>query len=284
MLAVAAAILLGSAAALIAAATLGMFTFLGAVLIVLGSATLTALATWAGEYIRRIDAEEALKAQEARRGLADTGWLLDGFDPRSIRRKVRTIVITFAVTLLISLGVTAILGYFGDDGDADRVPAVLAMAVNPFVAGGFVCAFTVFTLSRRFGRLTGGNTRLQSRVARAVLRPHKELSEPLTPVEMTTAAQYATLQVVYLPFESALVAFVITGVTIQQVSSLIDPNAAFPVFSIVFVILLPVMLVVLLFKTRTRLNRARQFRDARLEASRSEGSYEQTKPTGDGAP
>ncbi|KQS18012.1 hypothetical protein [Frigoribacterium sp. Leaf186] len=221
------------------------------IVFVAGGVVLTVAALVTGPAIRRRDSGARHEA---------SAWV--PVTRREIVRKVVTVAVVFASTLVVGLVAAVTVFTTVDDlRGATAEGVVLAVALALF-AGGVACIVVTLPLNRLLREGTGDDPVLMRKAGKVVLR-RKELD--LDPHEQTIAARYAQIMAVTLPFQLAYFVMLYLGLGIQQVRSLTDRADPFAPFLLA---LLVVVLVVVLPLTLVRLARARRY--AREHASDAE--------------
>ena len=177
-------------------------------------------------------------------------------DASIVRRKIRTIVITFVAALVVFFALfTLVFAQFGDKGDGVASTALFAFEFAA-IAGAFAAIIVSIPLARDLRGAGNRDITLTRKVAKVVLRGKKiELNE----VEETAAARYAAAASVYFPFMLTYLVLLYLGIGSGLVKTIADGTSDTSMITVVELVFLAVVLVVFFPMQIVRTRRARQY-------------------------
>jgi MFS family permease len=217
-------------------------------------------ASWIlGQRVRAdLDERERVRAGSGMPASPDLGWT-----PETIRRKVRTIIVTFLIALVASTALTVVLGVTGDRDPGEAWAIVIQLS---FTAAAMACATVVFPVSFASAPITRG---LEMTDRRAINRRISGRADELAPDLEWRAARLAAVTRVSQPFIAAQGLLIFVGVAV--------PTIVRGTYETWLLVLYAALGVVLLAMTPmiVRQQRAlRRFSDATRELARSAGPVE----------
>jgi uncharacterized integral membrane protein len=179
------------------------------------------------------------------------GWV--AIEPKEIRRKVVTAVITFVGVMVIGVAGLSIVSLSAPHTLSVADVLLLSLSIS-FIAAGAVCSFSTWPWNRRLRDLTDRDPSRLRRIAKVVVR-NKTLD--LDERDRTAAARYAAVISMTLSFQLVYLVLLYAGIMLQQVNSLRE-RVGGP-FQVVIVVSLVVGLVVLAPLQGIRIRRARRY-------------------------
>lgn len=236
------------AVAIIVDAAIGGTAWWVAGAFILTGILLTVLALGIGNAVRR---------REERRP-PQTAEIWQPISPDEVRRKIRIIVRTFVIALVLSIVGNVVLFFTLDrtGRHPGTVFSTLSLAIElPLFAAAFACILVALPLGRRLRETSEGDLGRMRTFARVVLRGK---SEELLAEEEQGAARYAAGITLFLRFQLAYLVLLYAGVMLQQVTSLLGGSmgAGFPIGLILAMLL---VLVIALPLYARRMRRARLY-------------------------
>jgi len=172
-----------------------------------------------------------------------------------VRRGVRTVSLTFALTFVpIAVG----LSFVPTDGDEGGADMLLVAAGVAFIAASVACLVVSFRLQRELTTLLGRDQERARRIGRAVTSRH---AVDLGPDDERRAARWASVSAVSMPVQYAQTALLFAGLVCQQLPQALGADGG--AFARVFVVVLVVVLVGFAPFFFTRAARARRIPAAR---------------------
>ncbi|MBI5161163.1 MAG: hypothetical protein HY996_07090 [Micrococcales bacterium] len=202
---------------------------------------------------------DALRRREERRGATSPEpW--QPLPRETVRRKIRSVIVTFVVGLVIAIPVALALA--SGFGRPERWGEAVTIALQlPLLAAAFACIIVSRPLGRALRGTADGDLGRMRSYARVVLR---RKPEQLSADEERGAARYAAGIAVYLHFQSAYLVLLYAALLAQQVSSLLlgSIGSVIPLTLIGFFVL--VLAVVPPWQAR-RVRRARLYAEAHRE-------------------
>ena len=180
--------------------------------------------------------------------IADTPPPSDGFiDSSEIVRKVRRVVLTFAIATVAGFALLSLLlGVMSPDEPVDVVPFLLLAVSMGAISASLACVIVAWSYAQRMRAVLGTDVVGAKVIRRVVVRAK---SDALTDEQQHRAAGWAALLAAYLPFSIAQFLLLYVGIGLQQVNLLTSGSSSdFAVWLLVFLVVvalavLPWMLV-----------------------------------------
>ncbi|THG33188.1 hypothetical protein [Naasia lichenicola] len=237
------------ALAIIASSVVGRIPAWVPLAAILVQALFVVLAAVIGDRLRRRAqlARTTPRSEPAGEDLLSRAWL---------RRKVRQIVLGFAITLVAgALGGVALSLALGESPiDWELAPSLIALA---FITASIVCLTAVVPLARASRELVGGGWGAARALGRVVLRGK---TEELPVGRDADAVRYARIIAVLLPVQSAQQALLFAGLALQQLPEVLGTTSSvIPGFAIGFMILSVAFIAVIVPIYGRQARRARRY-------------------------
>lgn len=172
--------------------------------------------------------------------------------PGVVRRKVRTIAVTFVVSAAVATIGVGLLSTIGDGRRDDLLQSVLLAGQLTFTATAFATAMVALPFGRALRDIGGRDIGTLQRLAKVVLRG-KEIA--LDDRDQRSAVQYARLIPLSMRFQLASLGLLYIGLAFQFVSSALRGE-----LGLLPAVVLPLMAAVLLWAVPTTLRRMRRAR------------------------
>lgn len=228
---------------IVASTAAGTPAWVPAVLIAAGAALLAA-ARPVGALVRRTE-------RPLRSGPWDAAAL--GIDPATVRRKTRTVVITFVVAAAVATVGVVLLDTLAD-GRKDIAASALVAGQLAFTAAAFAGALVATPYAQTLRDLGGRDLGRLRRFGKVVLRG-KDL--PLEPDEQIAAVRYAAVAQVSMRLQTTFLLLLYVGIACQFVSQMLRGSlGALPA---TILVLMVVVLAFTLPLTMQRIRRARAY-------------------------
>ncbi|TWX38761.1 hypothetical protein ES689_09125 [Frigoribacterium sp. ACAM 257] len=235
-----------------------------------GAALVVASAAWAGSPVWLAASFIAVGAlltvgalvagpalgERARRRVDELGAPVEwaAVTPAEIRRAVRSVALTFALTFV---PVAVALSFVPTDDDTGFLVVAGGLA---FIAASVACVVVLLRLQRQLVALLGRDQDRARRIGRAVLS-RREVD--LSPDDERLSARWASVTAVTLPVQLAQTELLFAGLVCQQLAQALGGDGGFATFARVLVVCMAVAMVAFVPLFIVRIRRVRRWAEAR---------------------